>query len=363
MSSSIKEVIKEEIRDFFKLRKVEGFIHIPLLASLCMGIPLLLGLYFNNIKGGLTACLAGLIIVYFPLYASLAERIITLLACSFLFLISYTVGVTFSYNFVISSIAFGLFSMIIHWITLYLKVRPPRSFFFIMICATASCIPFNLKRIPENIGLLAIGSMISCTLALLYSIVVTKEKFVEKKGIIAVTFQRNRYANFLEALIMGFFMFLSLLIGHLLDINNPYWIPVSCAAVMQGATRYHIWKRVFQRITGTFMGLGLCWIILSITKTTLAICLAIIVLQFIIETLVGRNYVVAVIFITPITVLLTEISNPLIKNPDIFISIRFWNILLGSLIGAIGGWIIYHEQIHYNTVRRIRKARVLIKKL
>lgn len=362
MSSSIKKVVKEEIRDFFKLRKIEGFMHIPLLASLCMGIPLLIGFYFDNVKSGLTACLAGLIIIYFPLYASLAERIITLLACSFSFLISYTVGVSFSYNFIVSSVAFGIFSMLIHWITLYLKIKPPRSFFFIMLCATASCIPFNLHRIPENIGLLAIGSMITSTIAILYSLIVIKEKPPEKKGIIAVTFHKNRYANFLEALIMGFFMFFSLLVGHLLEINNPYWIPVSCAAVMQGTTRYHIWKRVFQRIAGTFMGLVLCWIVLSITKTTLAICFAIIILQFIIETLVGRNYVLAVIFITPITILLTEISNPLLNNPSVFISIRFWNIVVGSLIGAVGGWIIYHEQIHHNTIRKIRKARVLIRK-
>ena len=152
-------------------------------------------------------------------------------------------------------------------------------------------------------------------------------------------------------------MFISLELGFLLKINNPYWISVSCLAVMQGATKSHIWQRVIQRIIGTFIGLGLCWIILLLVKKIWIICLVIVILQFILEILVPRNYAVAVIFITPLTILLTEASNPLINNPNMFISIRFFNTLLGSSIGAIGGWVIYHEKIHYNAIQRIRKSK------
>lgn len=55
-----------------------------------------------------------------------------------------------------------------------------------------------------------------------------------------VHFQND--ADYVESFIVGFFMFSSLLIGHLCEFSKPYWIPISCLAVMQGATTYHIWS-------------------------------------------------------------------------------------------------------------------------
>ena len=60
---------------------------------------------------------------------------------------------------------------------------------------------------------------------------------------------------------------------------------------------------------------------------------------------------------TPLTILLTEASTPLVKDTNYFIYLRFMNILLGSFIGAIGGWFIYHEKIHYNAIKKIRSIK------
>ena len=79
-------------RSLFELRQTERLWHIPLLASLCTGIPLLIGLYFQNISYGILACTAGLVILYLP-SAGLAQRMITMLACSFGFMISFAIGI------------------------------------------------------------------------------------------------------------------------------------------------------------------------------------------------------------------------------------------------------------------------------
>ena len=200
-------------------------------------------------------------------------------------------------------------------------------------------------------------AIFTSSVAFFYSLIINRNKKSINSGTISIIIKKNRYTDFIESVILGLFMFISLELGFLLKINNPYWIPVSCLAVMQGATKSHIWQRVIQRIIGTFIGLGLCWIILLLVKKIWIICLVIVILQFILEILVPRNYAVAVIFITPLTILLTEASNPLINNPNMFISIRFFNTLLGSSIGAIGGWVIYHEKIHYNAIQRIRKSK------
>jgi hypothetical protein len=38
------------------------------------------------------------------------------------------------------------------------------------------------------------------------------------------------------------------------------------------------------------------------------------------------------------------------------------DIFIGSVIGIIGGWILYHEKVHFYTIKQLRKSKVLIKK-
>lgn len=360
-NKSVKQLIKQEINAFFKLRQTERLWHIPVLASLCVGIPLLVGLYFDNLKSGLVVSMAGLVILYLPASSTIANRMTMLLVCSFAFMISYAIGISFSFDPIISSIVLGLFSMTVHWVTLYFKTRPPGSFFFIMIASIASCVPYDLHAIPERVGLMGMGTMLACLLALIYCLLMLKMNPVQQSGSVSTTILKNKYVNIVEAIIIGLFMFGSLLIGHLLKLQNPYWVPISCAAVMQGASLYHIWQRVFHRISGTFIGFALCWVLLSISKAPLSICISIIVLQFIVEMLVVRHYALAVIFITPLTILLTEAANPLIHDPNMLVYVRFWDITLGSALGFVGGWILYHEKIRYLAVKRIRKASMIIK--
>lgn len=359
---SIKQFLSQEIKAFFKLKKSDRLWHIPVLASLCIGIPLLIGLAFDNVKSGLLASLSGLVILYIPTSNSIVTRMATMLICSFGFMVSYAIGLIFSFNPFVSTIVFGVFSTLVYWINLYFKTKPPASFFFIMIASLASGIPHDLSSIPQKIGLIAMGTMLACTLALCYSFLVKHKSHKKDAQLISELLVKSKYADLVEALIIGSFMFTSMLIGHVLKLQNPYWIPISCLAVMQGATLYHIWQRVIHRILGTFLGLGLCWLVLSIVRTPLSICITIIALQFIIEMLIVRHYALAVIFITPMTILLAEAANPLIQDPNLLIFTRFIEISIGSLIGALGGWFIHNKKIHFYASMKIRKAKIALKR-
>lgn len=361
MNKPKKQIILEEIQALLRLNQASRPWHIALLAALCTGIPLLLGLYFENFHAGIIACLAGVVILYMPATA-LSHRMITLLTCCFGFMISLAVGICFSFNPIVSSIVFGLFSVSIHWISLFFKLKPPGSFFFILIASVAGGMPFDLHTIPEKMGLIGLGAILCCLLALIYSLL-TKTPIQEPPYNPATwVTTKSKYANFVEALIIGIFMFIASFVGYLLKLQNPYWIPISCAAIMQGASLYHVWQKTIHRIVGTFIGLGLSWLLLSVTKTPLAICLSIIVLQFIIEILVVKHYALAAIFITPMTILLAEAGNPLLDNPNMLISSRFLDIVLGSFIGAIGGWLLYHEKLRQHAVIHLRKTRVVLKR-
>lgn len=360
--NSLKQLIVEEIKILFLLKKTERLWHIPLLASLCTGTPLLIGYFLNDLSSGVLACIAGLVILYLPSNSSIADRMLTLLICALGFIVSFTIGLCFSFDPIISVFVLGIFSAFVHWLTLYYKTNPPGNFFFIMIAILASCMPYSLQTNPAKIGLVALGTLFACILALFYCLLMNKKNKPIDKTAAATTITKNNYANFIEAIIFGTFISASLFVGHHLKMQNPYWIPISCLAVLQGANLHNIWRRTFHRILGTLIGLGLCWIILSINKTSLSICISIILLQFIVEMLIVRHYALAVIFITPMTILIAETVNPIYHNTDILIQVRFWDILIGSAIGAIGGWFIYHEKIRFHTIRRIKKVGASIKR-
>ena len=67
---------------------------------------------------------------------------------------------------------------------------------------------------------------------------------------------------------------------------------------------YLVWQRSLQRILGTFLGLGPCWLLLGGSTSPVYLCICIMVLQLIVEMLVVRQYALAVIFITPLTIFL-----------------------------------------------------------
>lgn len=352
-------LIQQESKTLFQLKHSERLWHIPLLAMLSAGIPLLIGWYVDNLQAGLLACITGLVILHLPAHLPAPQRMMTILVCSFGFILAFAVGILFSFNFILSSIALSIFVTFIHWVNLYLNTPPPSSFFFILIASIASSMPFNLETLPTRLGYFVMGLLLVCTLALLYSLLVSKA--YNSKTTIHII-QRVSIKDQLDYLIMaifiGSFTSLSFLIGHLLKLDNPYWIPTSCAAIMQGISLYHVWQRALQRIAGTFMGLGICWVLLSISTTPLYVCICIMVLQFIIETLVTRNYTLGIVFVTPMTVLLAESATPIITTPDLLIYTRFIDIVIGSLIGGIGGWFLHHEYLRKQTRNHIRATRL-----
>lgn len=360
MPATFKQALQKEIQAFFTLNKSNRAWHIPLLAALSVGMPLIAGLLLGNLKASLTASLGGLVILYYAPAIPLASRMITLLACSFGFMLSYTIGNFFSFNPYVSAVVFGLWSMAVHWIVSFFKTRAPGNFFFIMMASMASCQPFDLHHIPQKIGLMGLGTMWACILALIYGLITLHKQTPSAHTKLSVTIRKNAYTSLVESGIMGFFMFAALLAGHLLAFKNPYWIPISCLAVMQGVSRQHIWQRAAHRIIGTLLGLCLCWLALSISETPLSICISIILLQFIVELLIVRHYALAVIFITPMTILLSEAGNPLLSDPNHLLSARVTDIIVGSLIGAVGGWLIYHEKLRQSAIRQIRKTKVMI---
>ncbi|MBM7457253.1 putative membrane protein YccC [Oceanisphaera litoralis] len=348
---SFGQKIAQDIRLMLVFNKSNRPWHFPLIASLCVGLPVLLGAYFGRFDYGILACMGGLVILYLP-QAPVARRMVTMVVCSFGFTVCFTLGVLASFNPWFSALMLGVTTLLITLICRYWALPPPGRFFFIMIASVASTLPFDLSQVPTQVGLMALGGMLACMLAFGYSLLVPAEA-QPAPAISAI--ERHILVIMLESAIFGVFVGGSFLLAHLLGLDNPYWVPISCAAIMQGNSFKMVWHRQIHRIAGTAIGMGLAWVIFALSLEPLQLAVVIILLNFIIESLVVRNYGMAVIFITPLTVLLAEVAAHTL-SPEQLVLTRMFDIILGSVIGLVGGWVLHHPRLLDYARRRAQRT-------
>ncbi|MCX8525036.1 FUSC family protein [Chryseobacterium formosus] len=342
-----------------EIKKTERKWHFPFLAALCIGSPLLLGWFLGKPNFGSLSSLGALVILYFT-QAPISQRMVHLAVCAFGMIFSFAVSLCFNFNVYFGALALGIVAFLSHFITNYYKIPPPGNFFFIMVAAMASNFKFDMEMIPTRIGLFAMGAILSCSFAFIYSVL------VEKSAVINIprrTFRKKRYTKFVESGIIAVFMTLTLIVGHLLKFQNTYWISISTIAIIQGRNFEHVRQRNLHRIIGTFVGLGLAWSILYFDPEKIVMIFIIMILQFIVELMIVRNYGFAVIFLTPLTILLVETGSLMHHNVTELMEARLIDTVIGSLIGLSAGFLLYHQQTINNLEKSVRFSFFQFKKL
>lgn len=336
---NIKNWLVTETKALFLLQKTDRLWHIALLAFLCMAIPLSIGLYYNHLDYSILVCTGALVILYLP-QAHMGQRMLVMVMSSFGFVASFAVGLLFNYGPLSKIISLTLFTFIVHLICLYFNFKSPGSTFFILLASIAAFTSSSYTLILPVLGLVAAGTAIACIIALAYSLATYRTPLP-----VIGDSREDNHSILLESLVVSLFVGISLILAHLFKLEKPYWVPVSCMAVMRGINVQHVYQRGFQRILGTMAGLGLSRLLLSVETTPLSLVITIPALQFAAEILVARNYALALIFITPMALLLAEAGNGLTVNENTIIITRLYDITLGSMVGALGGYMLYHQRL------------------
>lgn len=152
------------------------------------------------------------------------------------------------------------------------------------------------------------------------------------------SFDKNSVV-FLNALRYGAVLLVAALIAHSFDFNRSYWVTLSCAAVLSGATIMGTFHRAIQRSLGTIIGILTATAILYFQPDGYVIAIIIFLLTFLTELAIVLNYGIAALFITPNALLLAE-STTKIHDISYFASARVVDVLIGCAIGLIGTFII-----------------------
>lgn len=97
-------------------------------------------------------------------------------------------------------------------------------------------------------------------------------------------------------------------IAELTPLGHPYWAMVAVLATLAGNDHHSRWARGWWRASGTLLGLLPAAALLALDLGPVAIVVVVIALQFVTEVLVGRNYGLALLFITPLALLVGQLA-------------------------------------------------------
>lgn len=305
----------------------------PIATALSVGLPLLVGAYFGHMDYGLISCLGGLTFLYLP-ETPLHHRMIYLVACAFAMSASYALGLMSHFLPVTVILSLTFISIVVTMLCRFYCVGPPGSAFFIMAAAIGAYSPCEVPEIPLKVGLMTLGAILACMIAFAYSLIMLRIRPAKPiEPLPPATFD---FVIF-DSIIIGIAIGISLFLAYLFQIERAYWVPISCLVIIQGMSLRAAWVRQVHRLLGTGIGLLVAWGLLSIPFNHWSLSLTIMALSLIIETTVMRHYGFAVIFVTPMTILLADAATLDPNSVAPLIEERFFDTVLGCLVGFAGG--------------------------
>ncbi|EIL96816.1 FUSC family protein [Rhodanobacter thiooxydans] len=314
----------------------------PVAAGLATGLPVLVGVYFGRLDYGLVSSLGGLAFLYLP-DTPMHHRMARLMACAFAISACYALGIMSHAVAVATVPLLTVIAVLVTMACRYYRVGPPASLFFVMVAAIGAYSPVPFLELPLRVGLVFLGGLLATVIAFGYSLIVLR---LQAPTPVEPLPQPTFDYVVLDSVLIGALVGLSLLLAVVLQMERPYWVPVSCMAVIQGTTLRAVWNRNLQRVVGTAVGMLVAWGLLSLPLGPWTVAPILMLLSFTVEWLIVRHYGLATVFITPLTILLAEAArlDPQASHAALIQS-RFLDTTLGCVVGLLGGVVMHQPRL------------------
>lgn len=127
---------------------------------------------------------------------------------------------------------------------------------------------------------------------------------------------------------------IALFISRLAGADHPLWAGMGALAVMQGQHLHVNLHRALQRMAGTVLGAILAWVILIQDPSAWTVIAVLFALQFATELVIGSNYALGQIFVTPMALLMTQLAAPQAAGAAMAPE-RVLDTLLGASVGIV----------------------------
>lgn len=335
------QLATSEVRALTRVNSSDRLWQMPVAAALASGLPLMVGAWFDHMDYGLVSSLAGLVFLYMP-PTPLSHRMVFLMACAFAMTACYTLGILSHFVPLLMMPTLVFVAVLTAMLCRFYGVGVPGSLFFIMVASIGAYSPVGILEVPLMVGLFSMGTLLAGLIAFFYSLHALRLRPAQPvPQLPPPSFE----SMVLEPVVFGLFVGLSLAVAQVLQLEKAYWVPVSCLAVIQGASLRAVWTKKAHRILGTSVGLVVAAGLLSLPLNNWSISLVMMALTFVIETAVVRHYAVAVVFITPLTILLAEAATLGHGSTAALVQARFFDTVLGCTMGLLGGFCLHDPRL------------------
>ncbi|MGJ7918531.1 FUSC family protein [Massilia sp. LXY-6] len=347
----MRAFLANEARQATTVRASDRVWQMPFAAALASGLPLPIGAYFGHLDYGLVSATGGLAFLYLPA-TPLSHRMVSLMACAFGMVACYTLG-AISHLYPPSILpALVAIAILVTMTCRAYDLGPPNSIFFVMAAAIGAYAPSEAAQLPLKVGLFTLGCLLACVIGFFYSVYMLRRR--EPRPV-----PHAPAPDFddvvVDSIVIGMAVCASLAAAQALGLDKPYWVPVSCLAVIQGVSFRAVWNKQVHRVLGTGLGLILSWALLSIPMDQWSLSVAVMLLTFLIEMLVVRHYALATMFITPLAILLADAATLDQGSPAALVRERFFDTVLGCAMGLAGALCLHHERFRRAAGRQLRR--------
>lgn len=332
--------IAADIRDLFTFRPSPVRWPIALQAAFAMGLPIAIFTLAGRAQLGLIACTGGFLALYLS-NRSRRERALLLPFVGLGLVASAAIGTAVSWSTPLSLVALFVVAVAASVILLGFGAGPPGGLFFMLVTGVSIRLtaPVGLDGvgIPGGVvlGMLAIGAAIAYLVVLLpLTLPATRRRDRELhsnrvrlrfdlSGDIRVILTRLAIASLI-----------AVAVAAPLGVHRTYWVLLTVIAILQNGRRLRLTAlRGVHRILGTLVGLGLFALILRFDPHGLWLALLLAALQFVVELVVIRNYGLALVFITPLALIIAAQGDP--GDIGTITLIRVQDTLLGAAIALV----------------------------
>ncbi|HSW17589.1 MAG TPA: FUSC family protein [Ramlibacter sp.] len=349
----LKHFLAEELRQLAIVNHSDRPWEMPVGAALASGLPIFIGVAYGELALGLIASLGGLVFLHLPA-TRLSHRMAWLMACAFGMTASHALGMLGHLVPPLVAPLLVLITILVTMVCRFYAAPPPGSLFFVMAAAIGAYSPTHGRAGLIQVGAVALGTVLAVGIAFVYSLYM-----VSRRGVPAPSPRQDPEFDYVvvDSVVIGGFVGLSLLVAHALQLDRPYWVPVTCLAIIQGASLRAAWTRQLQRVVGTALGLLVFLAIVQAPLGPWSVAIVLTTLTLMIETLVVRHYALATVFITPLAILLAEAGQGSFAAPQRLMEARLADTVVGALIGVAGAACIHSPRFRAVVGGGLRRLR------
>ncbi|MEU6578986.1 FUSC family protein [Streptomyces sp. NPDC046805] len=139
-------------------------------------------------------------------------------------------------------------------------------------------------------------------------------------------------------------------VAAFMSFGHGYWAALSAAAVLHSVNVRATVLRSIQRTLGTAAGLLITIGVLAAHPAPVAVICLIVLFEFLMEYVVARNYGLGVVFLTPLALLLSDVSAPAPAKTLVY------DRMVGSIVGIVIGLACALLVFHRHAAVRVQRA-------